>query len=343
MSSENSRSCDSWSARAWSWLPWIGCVVLGVLVLSNWSGATDYFFPSSAVNEQFVSGNKSASDKIAIMNVEGVLMEGQGFLKQQIDRIRQDEKVKAVVLRIDSPGGTVTASDYVLHHLNELKKDRKIPIVVSMGAIAASGGYYISMAVGDQEKSIYAEPTTTTGSIGVIVPHYDITGLMAKFDVKDDSIVSHSRKQMLSMTRPLTDDTRPIVQGYVNEAFARFKEIVKQGRPQFREHPEQLDTLATGEIFSADKAKELGLVDELGFVEAAINRAADLAKLDPKKVRVVKYNRPAALLDLASIGVAKANATPDALFLQTLADSATPRAWFIHTSIPGLPPSKIAD
>jgi protease-4 len=340
MSSENR---DSSIIRAWFWLPWIACAVLGAVLVANWSGVTDYLFPSSLISETFVSGDKVASDKIAILNVEGVLMEGQGFLKHQIDQIRGDKSVKAVVLRVDSPGGTVTASDYVLHHLNELRKENKIPIVVSMGSMAASGGYYISMAVGDQEKSIYAEPTTATGSIGVIIPHYDITGLMAKFDVKDDSIVSHPRKQMLSMTRPLTEDTRPIVQGYVDEAFVRFKGIIKDGRPKFREDPAALDALATGEIFSADKAKQLGLIDEIGFIEAAIARAADLAKVDPKKARVVRYNRPAKLFDLSSIGAAKASGSPESLMLQTLAEAATPRAWYIYTSVPGLPPGKVAD
>ncbi len=125
-------------------------------------------------------------------------MEGDGFVKRQIDRVRKDAQVKAVVVRIDSPGGTVTGSDYIYHHLKKLREDRSLPLVVSMGSIAASGGYYIAMAVGDQEKSIFAEPTTTTGSIGVIVPHYDLSGLMARYDVRDDSISSHPRKQILS-------------------------------------------------------------------------------------------------------------------------------------------------
>ena len=104
---------------------------------------------------------------MAIITVSGVIVDGDGYVKKQIERVRQDEDVKAIVLRVNTPGGTVTGSDYILHHLNRLRAERKLPLVVSMGSVAASGGYYVSMAVGDQPQSIYAEPTTTTGSIGV--------------------------------------------------------------------------------------------------------------------------------------------------------------------------------
>ena len=122
-------------------------------------------------------------------------------------------------------------------------------IVVSMGSIAASGGYYVSMSVGDEEKTIYAEPTSTTGSIGVIIPHYNVAGLMEEYKVEDDSIVSHPRKHMLAMTQKMSEEERAIVQGYVMEAFDRFKDIVKTGRPATAK-PRKLDALATGEVFS---------------------------------------------------------------------------------------------
>jgi protease IV len=95
------------------------------------------------------------------------------------------------------------------------------------------------MAVGDQEQSIYAEPTTTTGSIGVIIPHYDLTGLLERFDVEDTSLASHPNKQMLSMTRSMTDEQRKIVEAYLDAAFVRFKERIKLGRPVFRKDPER--------------------------------------------------------------------------------------------------------
>ncbi len=241
-----------------------------------------------------------------------MILEGNGFVKQQIDRVRQDSDVKAVVLRVDSPGGTVTGSDYIYHHLQKLREERNIPLVVSMGSIAASGGYYASMAVGDQERSIFAEPTTTTGSIGVIVPHYDVSGLLAKYDVQDDSVVSHPRKQILSMTRPMSADDRQIIQQYVGDSFVRFKSIVKQGRPNLRRastgdelvDPTTGRDLATGEIFPAPKALQYGLIDEIGFIEDAIERAAQLAGLSSENVRVVEYQRPASLTNLIGLAAA---------------------------------------
>ena len=201
-----------------------------------------------------------------------------------------------------------------------------------MGSIAASGGYYVSMAVGDQKKSIYAEPTTTTGSIGVIIPHYDVSGLMARYDVKDDSIASHPRKQMLAMTRPIPEEHRELLQAYVNESFDRFKEIVKQGRPMFRNDDSVLNELATGEIFTATKAKEAGLVDEIGFLEAAIDRAMELAHLDTSNTSVVRYLRPASLFDVAGLVMSKPQ-QPD---LSALLELTSPRAYYLASSMPPL-------
>ncbi|RMF88450.1 MAG: signal peptide peptidase SppA, partial [Planctomycetota bacterium] len=98
------------------------------------------------LREEFVSHNRFADNTIAIIRVEGLIVGGDGFVKKQIDTVAEDESVKAVVLRVDSPGGTVTGSDYIYHHLVEMRKKRDIPIVVSMGSLAASGGYYVSMA-----------------------------------------------------------------------------------------------------------------------------------------------------------------------------------------------------
>ena len=183
--------------------------------------------------------SKTATDKIAIITVEGTILGDEGFVKKQIDQVRDDDHVKAVVLRVDSPGGTVTGSDYIYHHLKKLAEDKQIPLVVSMGSIAASGGYYVAMAVGDTENTIFAEPTTWTGSIGVIIPHYDISGLLEKWDVKDDSIASNPLKMMGSPTRkfpePIRAEEQQILQGLVDSSFDGFKEIVLASRPALRE------------------------------------------------------------------------------------------------------------
>ncbi|HWB00999.1 MAG TPA: S49 family peptidase, partial [Pirellulales bacterium] len=136
----------------------------------------------SQVEEKYHSLSKTALNKVAIITVEGTIIDGEN-VKKQIDHAHDDEHVKAIVLRIDSPGGSVTGSDYIYHHLVKLRKDRKLPIVVSMGGIAASGGYYVAMAIGDEKDVIFAEPTTWTGSIGVVIPHFDLSGFVGKLDV----------------------------------------------------------------------------------------------------------------------------------------------------------------
>ena len=319
--------------RRWtSWLGWVGFFVCLAMLFGLFSSFQDYFDSSGGIRERFHSRSKTASDKVAVINVRGLISSGEGHVKKQIDRVRKDEGVKAVVLRVDSPGGTITGSDYIYHHLRKLKKDRKIPIVVSMGSMAASGGYYVAMAVGDDPQSIYAEPTTTTGSIGVIIPHYDVSGLLERFDVKDDSIVSHPRKQMLSMTRPISNDDREVLENYLQEAFSRFKDVVKSGRPAFREAPEKLDELATGEIFTAKQAKTHGLVDELGFVEDAIDRAIAMADLDENKVRVVTYRAPLTLMDALT-----ATRAPEMRFdANAFLELSVPKAYYLVTSIPPL-------
>ncbi len=338
------------------WIGWLGfCICLGMLIW-DWSARSDYYQRSQGINERYFAGDRNGTDKVAIIALRGVIMEGSGFTKRQIDRVREDPRVKAVVLRVESPGGTVTGSDYIYHHLQRLRDERQLPLVVSMGSIAASGGYYASMAVGDQRDSIFAEPTSTTGSIGVIVPHYDVSGLLTKWDVQDDSVASHPRKQLLSMTRPMSADDRQIIQQYVDDSFLRFKSIVKAGRPRLREantgdglvDPATGRDLATGEIFPAPRALEYGLIDRIGFLEDAIARAAELAGLEVDHVRVVEYQRPASLSSL--LGMAEARqpsphiretglspgGTSGSAAIDALLELSAPRAYYLFTALPPL-------
>ena len=160
-------------------------LLLVVVGVSGLASAED----EGRVKEKYFSMNRDGSDKVAILSIEGTILSGEGFFKQQIDHARKDVSdgnLKAIVLRVNSPGGTISGSDYMLHHLRKLVEDSKkakIPIVVSMGGIAASGGYYVSMCVGDTPDTIFAEPTTWTGSIGVIIPHYNLADLMGKWGI----------------------------------------------------------------------------------------------------------------------------------------------------------------
>lgn len=331
------KSASGLPRRIVSWLGWLGFVACAIALFVQIRRTRDYFDTSGGLTEHHHSGPEDATDKVVILSLTGIIGDGEGFAKGQIDRIRKDQHVKAIVLRVNSPGGTVTGSDYIYHHLKKLREDRDLPIVVSMGSIAASGGYYVSMAVGDQKDAIFAEPTSTTGSIGVIIPHYDLSGLLDRFNVKDDSIVSHPRKQMLSPTRPIPEDHRAILQGYVNESAARFKTIVQEGRPTFRASPAKLDDVATGEVFTATQALDRGLIDKIGFIEDAIDRAIELAGLDKNKVRIVKFNRPhLSVVDFLGF----AQAERETLDVQSLFELSAPRAYYLATSLPPLVSSR---
>jgi protease-4 len=310
-----------------------GCVVLlGFAALAALAGG------DSVIEETYHSLDEHGTDKIAIITVEGTILEGDGFVKKQIDHVRDDKHVKAIVLRVDSPGGTVTGSDYIYHHLLKLKEHKqqenegkKLPLVVSMGGLAASGGYYVSMAVGDTPEAIFAEPTTWTGSIGVIIPHYDLSGLMKRIEVSDDSIKSGPLKQMGAFTRPMTPEEKKALQELVDDSFSRFKQIIQSGRPRFKAHPAELDKIATGQVFGTDQALANGLVDKEGFIEEAIDRAVVLAGLDKSKTKVVKYKRPFALFEGL---LASQSAQSRGSELQAVLDLAAPRAYFLCTWLP---------
>lgn len=325
--------------RTFNRLLWVALAVLVLIVFNQQAMYQDYFkSPGEEIQEKYHSLNKEAKNKIAILEIEGTIISGDGFVKKQIDRIREDEDVKAVVLRVDSPGGTVTGSDYIYHHLKQLIKEKKIPMVVSMGSLAASGGYYVSMAVGDGEKLIYAEPTTWTGSIGVIIPHYDISKLLEKWDIADDSIASGPLKQMLSPTRQtdasIREREQAVVKALVDESFAGFKQIVLDSRAALRNDQALQDTVFTGQIFTAKQAHKNGLVDELGFIEDAIDRAVSLANLSKDNVRVVQYKQPlGALSELLGATGPQRSARVD---VGQLLDLTAPRAYFLFTWLPSM-------
>ena len=285
------------------------------------------------IEKRFEPRRWKGDKKVAILKIEGTIISGQGFVKQQIDQIIQDEDVVAVVVRVNSPGGTITGSDYILHHLKQMRKERTtggkpLPLVVSMGAIAASGGYYVAMAVEDTPQSIYAEPSTWTGSIGVIIPHYDFSGLMKQWDVEEDSITSHRLKGMGSMTRPMTEEEEVILQELVDESFGRFKQIILSGRPDLDDA--KLEELATGQVFTTTQAMQSGLVDKQGFIDDAIVRAIQLAGLTEEDVSVVQYKKQPSLTELLMV---KAQPRSE---LELLLELTTPRAYYLCTWLPAM-------
>ncbi len=282
---------------------------------------------SKTVEEEFYSGDESSDEKIAIINITGEIEDGEDY-KDFIDAAMEDKKVKGVVLRVDSPGGTVTGSDYILNRLNQLRK--KKPIVVSMGGLACSGGYYISMCVGNEKDSIFIEPTGWTGSIGVIISRYDASELFnKKLGVFEDPITSGPNKAIGSPIIPLTAEHRKIIQDLVDDAFVRFKDIIKQGRPRFAKNPKELDDLATGQVYSANQALELGLVDKIGFLDDAVERICELAHIEPKSAHVFEYDSVTSLKDML-LSFQKSN-NPNVVedVKKAIRKAASPRAYYL--------------
>lgn len=325
--------------RGWLLLAWflvvLLIVALGVSVLVNlgllavvgFSGIEE----ERKVRQVHHSGERGAPYRVAVISIEGTILTGEGFFKNQIERARDDEDIRAIVLRVDSPGGTITGSDYIYHHLRELSEERDLPIVVSMGSLAASGGYYVSMACGDRPDVIFAEPTTWTGSIGVVIPHYNVGQLMESWGIEDDSIASGPLKTMGSLTRPMTDREREIFEQLVEQSFERFKTVIKSGRPQFEKNPAALDEVATGRIFSAETALEHGLVDRLGFIEEAIDRAIELSGLSQDEVEVVQYKPQPSLGDVL---LGSSSAASHQMDLVELLNPLHPQAYYLWTHLP---------
>lgn len=323
----------------------IAALVFAIVVIVGMQASyNSYFNPTTGPQEKYLDGSKTATKKIVVLHIAGTIAEGDTFVKDQIDRVRKDEDVVAVVLRINSPGGTVTYSDYLYHLLRELAtgesregsvEGEPLPLVVSMGSICASGGYYVAAAVGDTPDAIFAEPATITGSIGVIIPHYDLSGLLENWSIKDDSIASHPLKDMGSLTKTMTEEEREIFQNLVDEMLADFKEKVKAGRPMFRDNPADLDAVATGQVFTAKQAVELKLVDKIGFLDDAVARAAELAGVKVEGVRCVEYQKAPAALD-ALLGTATATRGNARFDLDTLVELTTPRAYYMCTWLPGI-------
>lgn len=235
---------------------------------------------------------EGTGEQLALLNLQGVISQSSGgsideynheaFL-QQIEDVFQDDAIKGVIIQMDSPGGGVYESDEVYHRLMTLKEKYPKPLVVYMGPQAASGAYYIAMAA----DKIYANYNTLTGSIGVIISTYNYSQLADKIGIKDVTFKSAANKDILNPMRPATEEENAIMQALVNESYSRFVDIVAKGRKMERS---QVLQLADGRIYSGNQAKQLNLVDELGYLETAIAGTAKLAKTsDPQ---VIIYENP---------------------------------------------------
>ncbi len=246
------------------------------------------------MEERYVAGKvlSPRAPKIALVEVTGVIMDGQvDHVLRQIRQAREDHQVKAIVLRVDSPGGTVSGSDRIWRELATLKDQTDPrPLVVSMGGMAASGGYYVSAPA----DVILAEPTTWTGSIGVIMQLPQLDKLMAKWEVGVATIAKPNDdwKASGSPFSPLTDRQRARWEEVVDDSYQRFVNVVAQGRKLPRS---AALAAASGKVFTANEALSLKLIDRIGYLDDAIKEAQLLGKVPD--ARVIRYAQPLSLVN----------------------------------------------
>ncbi|MBJ6800010.1 signal peptide peptidase SppA [Geomonas propionica] len=222
----------------------------------------------------------AGGDGIGIVELKGVIVDGQEIIRQ-LRSMKKDEHAKAVVLRVDSPGGVVGPSQEIYAAVKDLAKVKKV--VVSMGSVAASGGYYVSAPA----SLIYANPGTITGSIGVLMKFSNLEGLMEKVGMKAFTIKTGKFKDTGSPSRTMTDEEKAMLQGVIDSTHGQFVKAVAQGR---RLPEEQVRSIADGRIFSGEQALALKLVDRIGTMQDAIDEAARLGgiKGEPRLIRVPK-------------------------------------------------------
>jgi protease-4 len=280
--------------------------------------------------DTLVSGDSDASDQIVVIDIHGTII--PPFTERilgMIERADKDESVKGVLLSIDSPGGLVADSHQIYHRLQQLAK--KKPIWVSMKRIAASGGVYIAMGIGPKGR-IYAEPTTWTGSIGVIIPRYDMSALAKQYGVVADSLATGEFKDSMNPFKPLSDRDREVWGEILDESFDRFVTIIAAGRATLDKKTVE-DDLATGQIFTADQAVKNGLIDDIQFEDDVLKEFQKHLKLEAGKV--VRYRHPASMLELL---LSKAH-TPDPQteLARRFLESTVPRAMYYFSWLPALP------
>jgi protease-4 len=253
---------------------------------------------NEALEETTVSSDPGflVSNKIVIVDVDGLLFNTRGdglfgphdnpvsLFVEKIDKAEKDAQVRAVVLRINSPGGGVTASDIMYRRLAQFKKERKVPVVAAIEDVGASGAYYIACGA----DTIMAAPTSVTGSIGVIVQTFSLSGTMAKLGIDTKAITSGPMKDMGSPFKPLSADDQKVLQEMVTEFYGRFVDVVAAGRPKMKR--EDVKKLADGRIYTGAQAAADGLVDTVGDVKDAVTEAKQRAGI--KAARVVMYDRP---------------------------------------------------
>ncbi len=302
-------------------------LLIASLLLNVWFIWQPFSYERPRIAEQHLQGTAGASDRIAVINFEGTI--SPPFTSRwlrQLKQAQEDKSIRGVLLVIDSPGGFVADSHQLYREIQKLAKVK--PVNVAMKRIAASGGYYIAMGIG-KEGVIYVEPTTWTGSIGVIIPRYNATDLAEKFGVKSEPLVTGPLKDTLNPFREMSDHEKTVWGAVMEDAFSRFVTVIAENRTGLDDTA--VRKLATGQIYTANQAVENRMVDRIGYVEDVLDEMAKTLNLT--SYDAIEYRSSPGLVDM----IIGANAaTPKTLSDQIL-QASVPQAMYYASWNPWIP------
>ena len=270
---------------------------------------TDMFAVSEELFAEEIIEEGNMLSKIAVLTIDGVIQDtgdASSFFEsplynhkafmEKLEYVKEDKDVKAVILRVNSPGGGVVESAEIHDKIKEIQKETKKPIYISMGSMAASGGYYVSAPA----DKIFASPETLTGSLGVIMQGMNYAGLAEKYGVDFVTIKSGPYKDIMSPTREMTEDEREILQSMINNSYEGFVKVISEGRGL---SVDEVKKIADGRIYDGRQAKELNLIDGFGYLDDVIESVRKDEKL--QDAMVVKYSENMGFGSLFNIGAQK--------------------------------------
>jgi protease IV len=294
-----------------------------------------FAFPESKFQEEVME--KGTNGKIVVLHLDGVIQDTapstllnttsynhKQFL-EMLDEAGKDASVDGIILRINTPGGGVVESAEVHDKIVEIQKEHKKPIYVSMGNTAASGGYYISAPA----DKIVAHPATLTGSIGVIMEGYNLSGLTDKLGIEVNTIKSGEHKDIMSTFREMTDEERQILQTMIDDMYGDFVQVIVDGRDMSEQ---KVRELGDGRVYTGSQAKENGLVDQLGTLDDTIELMKTDLKL--KDAQVVKYNSPLGLEQFFGMSMQSLVGKDEELvnMMDIIRESNAPRAMYLYSN-----------
>lgn len=287
-------------------------IVGSFLFLSKTVVSDDNSFSKKPLQEIVVSGD--GENKIALVSIKGVisdkptdsiLMRVPGIVevvKKSLEQAAIDNSIKAVIFEVNSPGGGITASDMIYTNIKHFKEKTGKTVVVYMQDLAASGGYYVSIAA----DKIVAHPTTITGSIGVIMPLVNVAKLIEKYGIENQSIKSGLMKDMGSPLKKMLPEEENVLLNIIDEMYMRFVRLIahERGMPI-----DQIKKLADGRIFTGEQAVGNGLIDAIGYFEDAVKITKDLAGLE--KAAIIRYERKLSVGDFFKVIASRIFAKPE--------------------------------